>query len=87
MNLPAPSIDSLIRDIIETMRLFGRNQSKYPFDLNFHDNQWWVTVELNTTRATVDFETKDASAVVALGEALTRLRREARISGAIPRAA
>lgn len=83
MNLPAASMDTLIRDIIETMRLFGRNRSKYPFDLNFHDGRWWVTIELDTSLATADFETKDADPLIALTEALTRLRREGRISGAL----
>ncbi len=83
MNFPSNSIDTILRDVCEAMRGFGRNKSSYPLDLAFHHNKWWVTVELNTTKATVDFETSDADPTIALSSALTRLRREARICGAI----
>ena len=83
MNLPSPlSIDTLLRDLFEAMALFGRNKSKYPFDLGYHDSRWWVTVELNTSLATIDFETKDESPTTALQDAIARVRREARIRGA-----
>lgn len=87
MNLPAPSIDSLIRDIIEVMTAFGRNRSEYEFDLAHHHKKWWVTIELNTQRRTIDFETSHTDAISALVEALSKVRREASICGAIQRAA
>lgn len=81
MNIPASSLDTHIRDICAAMRSFGRNKSRYPFDLAFHSSKWWVTVELDTAKATVEFEASDPDPLLALASALARLRREARLCG------
>jgi len=80
VNIPAASIDTTIRDICEVVRSFGRNKSQYPFDLAFHHGEWWVTVEVDSPRASVEFETHDGDPLIALTSSLTRLRREARLA-------
>lgn len=79
MNAPI-SLSATLRDLIEAMKLFGQNRSNYPLGIGYHQSKWWVTVEVNTPKATFDIETTDNDLTTAVAAALARVRRETTIA-------
>lgn len=69
------SSDKLIAQIEHEIDLHGGNRHLYPLSMGKHKGEWSVVVEINSSKHTLDIETKGPSLPAALLDALTQLRR------------
>lgn len=53
----------------------GPNKAATPFATTYADGQWWVYIEVDSPGGTFDVETHDPHLIVALNNALSRVRR------------
>ena len=53
----------------------GTNNSDRPYDLSFHDGEWWVYVDVDMPAGTFDVETHSVNQYDAIASALSRVRR------------
>lgn len=66
---------AVIGMIFHEIQKHGLNLSDHPFTMDYHDNKWWVYVEVNMRHASFDVEVSDMERYVALSNALSRVRR------------
>ena len=50
------------------------NKALYPIAIGLHNDDWVVSIEVNSTNGTFDIETHDPRRELALAKALTALR-------------
>lgn len=67
--------DDLAEQIVNRINQLGKNKVAIPFATDYHDNEWWVYIDVNTRYGTFDIETHHAERATSLKNALSQLRR------------